>query len=197
MADITDLIFEDHEWFRRQFFYLDEAKTVEEMTAIWEPLATRLDTHADAEERIFYPALLQEERRPGGRDRGRDRRPQQDPRRRGRDADGTRSAADGVVGSGRRRAQGERRAPRGGGARGAARLPPAAPPPQLKHKLAMEWLRFTLRAPARPGGRRPGQGPGGVRRGALLAASPSARTQLGLSSMRGRPARRGACAAPR
>ncbi len=58
MADITDLIFEDHEWFRRRFFYLDEAKTVEEMTAIWEPLATRLDAHADAEERIFYPALL-------------------------------------------------------------------------------------------------------------------------------------------
>jgi hypothetical protein len=58
MADITDLIFEDHQWFRRMFFYLDEAKTVEEMTAIWEPLATRLDAHADAEERIFYPALL-------------------------------------------------------------------------------------------------------------------------------------------
>ena len=58
MADITDLIFEDHQWFRRQFFYLDEATTVEELTAIWEPLATKLDTHADAEERIFYPALL-------------------------------------------------------------------------------------------------------------------------------------------
>lgn len=59
MADITDLIFEDHQWFRRQFFYLDDAHTVEELTAIWEPLATRLDTHADAEERIFYPLLLQ------------------------------------------------------------------------------------------------------------------------------------------
>jgi Hemerythrin HHE cation binding domain len=60
MADITDLIFEDHQWFRRQFFYLDEAKDVAELTAIWEPLATRLDTHADAEERIFYPALLKQ-----------------------------------------------------------------------------------------------------------------------------------------
>lgn len=58
MADITDLIFEDHQWFRRQFFYLDDAKTKAELTAIWEPLATRLDTHADAEEQIFYPALL-------------------------------------------------------------------------------------------------------------------------------------------
>jgi hypothetical protein len=64
MADITDLIFEDHQWFRRQFFYLDDAKTVEEMTAIWEPLATRLDTHADAEERIFYPALLKKSEDP-------------------------------------------------------------------------------------------------------------------------------------
>jgi hypothetical protein len=58
MADITDLIFEDHEWFRRQFLYLDEAKGAEELTAIWEPLATRLDTHAEAEETIFYPQLL-------------------------------------------------------------------------------------------------------------------------------------------
>jgi hypothetical protein len=58
VADITDLIFEDHQWFRRQFFYLDDATTVAELTAIWEPLATRLDTHADAEEQIFYPALL-------------------------------------------------------------------------------------------------------------------------------------------
>jgi hypothetical protein len=64
MADITDLIFEDHQWFRRQFFYLDDAKTVEELTAIWEPLATRLDTHADAEERIFYPALMKQSEDP-------------------------------------------------------------------------------------------------------------------------------------
>lgn len=58
MADIVDLIFEDHEWFRRHFFYLDDATSVAELTAIWEPLATRLDTHADAEETVFYPVLL-------------------------------------------------------------------------------------------------------------------------------------------
>jgi hypothetical protein len=58
MADIIDLISQDHQWFRRQFFYLDDATTSEELAAIWEPLATRLDTHADAEERLFYPALL-------------------------------------------------------------------------------------------------------------------------------------------
>jgi hypothetical protein len=58
MADIIDLIYEDHDWFRRHFFYLDDATTPEELTAIWEPLALRLDMHADAEERIFYPVLL-------------------------------------------------------------------------------------------------------------------------------------------
>ena len=59
MADIVELIYADHDWFRRHFFYLDEARTEEELTAIWEPLAARLDTHAAAEEEVFYPALLQ------------------------------------------------------------------------------------------------------------------------------------------
>lgn len=58
MADIIELIYEDHDWFRQHFFYLDSARTDEELTAIWQPLATRLELHADAEERIFYPALL-------------------------------------------------------------------------------------------------------------------------------------------
>lgn len=62
MADIVDLIYADHDWFRRQFFYLDEAKTEAELTAIWEPLAIRLETHADAEETVFYPALLKKGR---------------------------------------------------------------------------------------------------------------------------------------
>jgi hypothetical protein len=56
--DITSLIMDDHEWFRRQFARLDDASGVDELTAIWEPLAVRLDTHAQAEETIFYPALL-------------------------------------------------------------------------------------------------------------------------------------------
>jgi len=60
MADIVDLIYEDHDWFRRHFFYLDHAATEEELTAIWEPIALRLELHADAEERIFYPVLLKE-----------------------------------------------------------------------------------------------------------------------------------------
>jgi hypothetical protein len=58
MADIIDLIYADHDWFRRQFFYLDAAGAPEELIAIWEPLAIRLDTHAAAEETVFYPQLL-------------------------------------------------------------------------------------------------------------------------------------------
>ncbi len=58
MADIIALITEDHEWLRRRFFLLDDARTTEELTAVWEPLATRLDTHAQAEEEVFYPVLL-------------------------------------------------------------------------------------------------------------------------------------------
>jgi hypothetical protein len=56
--DITALIMDDHEWFRRQFARLDDASSPDELAAVWEPLATRLDTHAQAEETIFYPALL-------------------------------------------------------------------------------------------------------------------------------------------
>jgi hypothetical protein len=58
VADIIELIYRDHDWFRRQFFHLDEAASPEELTAVWEPLATRLETHADAEETVFYPQLL-------------------------------------------------------------------------------------------------------------------------------------------
>ncbi|MDQ2839068.1 MAG: hemerythrin domain-containing protein [Actinomycetota bacterium] len=58
MADITALIMDDHEWLRRQFARLDDARTTEELSAVWQPLAQRLETHATAEETIFYPALL-------------------------------------------------------------------------------------------------------------------------------------------
>ena len=57
-ADITSLIMDDHEWFRRRFAALDYATKNEDLAAIWGPLATRLETHAEAEELIFYPALL-------------------------------------------------------------------------------------------------------------------------------------------
>lgn len=64
MADIIELVYADHDWLRRQFFRLDDAKTPEELAAIWDVLSKRLDTHAEAEETVFYPALLKH----GGRD---------------------------------------------------------------------------------------------------------------------------------
>jgi iron-sulfur cluster repair protein YtfE (RIC family) len=57
-ADITSLIMDDHEWLRRAFASLDDARTNEELAAVWGPLAERLDTHAQAEEDVFYPSLL-------------------------------------------------------------------------------------------------------------------------------------------
>ena len=58
MADIIDLVYADHDWFRRQFFRLDDAKSKDDLAAIWDALGARLDVHAEAEEAVFYPALL-------------------------------------------------------------------------------------------------------------------------------------------
>lgn len=63
MPDITELILDDHEWFRRQFAQLDELRAAgtadsENLRAVWQPLADHLDVHAVAEEEIFYPQLL-------------------------------------------------------------------------------------------------------------------------------------------
>lgn len=62
MADICELILEEHEQMRRGFAQLDELAGADaEATALrgaWSPLAEQLDRHADAEERHFYPALL-------------------------------------------------------------------------------------------------------------------------------------------
>jgi hemerythrin-like domain-containing protein len=57
-ADITSLIMDDHEWMRRAFARLDDASSPAELATVWEPLARRLDTHAEAEETVFYPYLL-------------------------------------------------------------------------------------------------------------------------------------------
>lgn len=64
MADIIELIYADHDWLRRQFFRLDDAKSTDELAAVWDVLSKRLDTHADAEETVFYPELLKR----GGRE---------------------------------------------------------------------------------------------------------------------------------
>jgi hypothetical protein len=59
MEDITALILEDHHAFRVGFARLDDAKGADELQAIWEPLALHLEVHAEAEERILYPHLLE------------------------------------------------------------------------------------------------------------------------------------------
>ncbi|HEX6405529.1 MAG TPA: hemerythrin domain-containing protein [Pseudonocardiaceae bacterium] len=57
MADITQLILDDHDAFRRQFAALDDADPAE-LRALWDPLADLLEVHAAAEEAIFYPQLM-------------------------------------------------------------------------------------------------------------------------------------------
>jgi Hemerythrin HHE cation binding domain len=66
VPDITELILNDHETFRRAFAALDEVRyDVEhgkadagDLLSAWTPLADLLDLHAAAEEVIFYPQLL-------------------------------------------------------------------------------------------------------------------------------------------
>jgi hypothetical protein len=59
MADITSLILDDHDWFRRQFAALDDLTDPVDLGRVWQPLADLLDVHAAAEEEIFYPELIQ------------------------------------------------------------------------------------------------------------------------------------------
>lgn len=63
MPDICDLILDDHTWFREQFAALDALRADEadgeQLAAVWEPLADRLEVHAVAEEELFYPRLLE------------------------------------------------------------------------------------------------------------------------------------------
>lgn len=65
--DITQLILDDHAEQRRLFALLEEIDPadVASLTAVWQRLATFLEVHAEAEEKIFYPALLRVGRREG------------------------------------------------------------------------------------------------------------------------------------
>ena len=58
--DITQLILDDHHEQRRLFAILDEIDDADarSLNAVWGRLATFLEVHAEAEEELFYPALL-------------------------------------------------------------------------------------------------------------------------------------------
>ena len=68
--DITDLILNDHHEQRRMFAYLDEIdrSDTDALEAVWGRLSVLLDVHAAAEEKYFYPRLLQIGTGGGGED---------------------------------------------------------------------------------------------------------------------------------
>ena len=60
---VTDLIRKDHAWFRRQFFALDQAHgDTPKAEGLWADLSARLEVHAAAEEALFYPRLLRDDK---------------------------------------------------------------------------------------------------------------------------------------
>ena len=58
--DITQLILDDHAEQRRLFATLEQIPRddIRSLTAVWQRLGVFLELHAEAEEEIFYPALL-------------------------------------------------------------------------------------------------------------------------------------------
>ena len=67
--DITQLILDDHHEQRRLFSILDQidAGDTRALAAVWARLSAFLEIHAEAEERIFYPALLKVGEGAGGK----------------------------------------------------------------------------------------------------------------------------------
>jgi len=59
--DITEVILHQHMEQRRMFALLEEwpRDDVEGLTALWKRLEVLLETHAEGEEKFFYPELLQ------------------------------------------------------------------------------------------------------------------------------------------
>lgn len=58
--DITEIILDQHDQQRRMFAQLEEwpRDDIEGLGALWKRLAIFLETHAEGEERYFYPHLL-------------------------------------------------------------------------------------------------------------------------------------------
>ena len=67
--DITQLILDDHHEQRRLFAMIEQIdrSDVTSLASIWRHLGKFLDTHAEAEERFFYPRLLEVGTGAGGR----------------------------------------------------------------------------------------------------------------------------------
>jgi len=59
--DITDLILDDHRELRKLFSLIEQIDRTDTdaLSAVWGRLNAMLDTHAEAEERFFYPRLMQ------------------------------------------------------------------------------------------------------------------------------------------
>jgi hypothetical protein len=58
MPDITSLILDDHDRFRRSFAEMDDVINTDDLARLWKSLGELLDLHAAAEEAIFYPELI-------------------------------------------------------------------------------------------------------------------------------------------
>jgi hypothetical protein len=67
--DITQLILDDHHEQRRLFSILEQISRsdIETLEAVWGRLSAFLEIHAEAEEQLFYPALLRVGRGAGGK----------------------------------------------------------------------------------------------------------------------------------
>ncbi len=67
--DITQLILDDHHEQRRLFAMLDQIgdRDAGSLAAVWGRLSAFLEVHAEAEERLFYPALLKLGKGAGGK----------------------------------------------------------------------------------------------------------------------------------
>ena len=66
--DITQLILDDHHEQRRLFAILEQIAPTDtaSLASVWRRLSTFLEVHAEAEEQIFYPALLRRGKGPDG-----------------------------------------------------------------------------------------------------------------------------------
>jgi len=67
--DICELIMDDHHEQRRLFAQIEEIDRNDkpQLEAVWKRLGALLDTHAQAEENLFYPAVLKLGTGAGGR----------------------------------------------------------------------------------------------------------------------------------